>query len=486
MCQIVQTYDFSTLEQEIKSTISSQNIPSVVVAVSKDDKIIYKQAFGYSDVENKVKAKTSTSYQLASVSKPFTATGIMLLHKKKEIHIDSSVIHYIHPLKLKKSNHNYPKVIDILNHTSGLGTYFELTYSDEPFYGEDFISAFNRYGSLFQPPGTICEYSNLGYGLLDYIIEKQSGESFSDFMNKELFTPLNLKHTFIDKPYKKNIEIAKKYGFKLNLLPEINNNTRGAGNFYSSIEDLISFGMYNLKPQNKTILNSKDINFMHSYINKNTLYHYYNSTYYGLGWYFKRNDNGYKIVWHEGGMMGVSSMLKLIPEENIAIAVIINTSNQEFCRDITSKLGNIILPNYNAEAINEIADYKSYTTDKSYLGKWEGIIKVEDLDIPCKLELNTNGKATMEYLDMTYKSYFTKNNPIPHKTELLMGIVNDNSFIGMLPGNLPSARIQKEFSQFLSLKLYKNKDTLSGTIVALAAAEREYYAYPFAIKLKKQ
>ena len=67
-----------------------------------------------------------------------------------------------------------------------------------------------------------------------------------------------------------------------------------------------------------------------------------------------------------------------------------------------------------------------------------------------------------------------------------MGLVNGNSFLGMYPGNLPSEDIRHEFSQFLSLKLIKKGNMLSGTVVALAASEREYYAYPYYIKLKKE
>lgn len=92
----------------------------------------------------------------------------------------------------------------------------------------------------------------------------------------------------------------------------------------------------------------------------------------------------------------------------------------------------------------------------------------------------------MDYLDYTYKSYFTQDNPIPHKTFSMSGLVIKNSFIGMYPGELPSDDIRHEFSQFMSLKLYKNGNTLSGTIVALATADREYYAHPYYIKLERE
>jgi CubicO group peptidase (beta-lactamase class C family) len=481
-------FDFSSVEEEIQKAIDNKEIPSIVIAVAKNGNIIYEKAFGYADIKNQFKATTSTPYQLASVSKTFTATGIMLLNHQQKIDIMLPAEKYISPLKFNaiEGNASDVRVIDLLNHSSGLGTYFQLNYSDENVITDNFEAAFNKFGNLFHPSGLISEYSNLGYGLLDYIIEKQSGTTFSNFMKGELFHPLGLKNTFIEKADMKKGFIAQKYGANLKPLPEMDNNTKGAGNIYSSIHDLITFGMFNLKDNQKSILGAKDLDLMHSYINKKTIYHYYDSTFYGLGWYFKPNDNGYEVVWHEGGMMGVSSMIKLIPKEEIAIAVILNTSNRQYCQRITNLLNKIILPSYTPEAINEMAEYKPYTSDSTYFGNWKGIIKVGKVDIPCSLDIKPDGNIIIDYLDYTYKSYFTQNNPIPHKTILLNGLVNKNSFIGVYPGDLPSDDIRHEFSQLISMKLHKNDDVLSGTIVALAAAEREYYAYPYYIRLEKE
>jgi CubicO group peptidase (beta-lactamase class C family) len=486
--------DFQGIEQRIQKEIDKGTIPSITIAVAKDGKIIYEKAFGWSDIKAKVKATINTSYQLASASKPMTATGLMVLNHKKIIDIDSSASIYMNPLKFKayEGKASDVKLRNLLNHTSGLGTYFDISYADENRKKDDFEEGFKKYGNLYHPSGLISEYSNLGYGLIDYIIAKQSGKSYAQFMEQEVFKPLGMTNSFVQNTKRTDIQIAKKYDADLKVLPNVQNNTYGAGNIYSSIHDLILFSMFHLKddlPNQKQILNRDEIDSMHFYKNNNTLYHYYDSTIYGLGWYFKLNDNGYKIVWHEGGMMGASSMIKLIPEKNIAIAILINSSNRQFCNDITNELSKVVLPEYQATPLNEeteIANYKSYTSDSTYFDDWSGIIKVDDLDIPCSMKFQPDGTIIITYIDFTYKSYFTQNNPIPHKTILLAGIVNKESFIGMFPGTLPSKDIRQEFSQIMSLKLYKTGKTLSGTIVALAAADREYYAYPYYIKLDKK
>jgi CubicO group peptidase (beta-lactamase class C family) len=486
--------DFLKIEQRIEKEISKGAIPSIAIAVAKDGKIVYEKAFGWSDIGAKVKATINTSYQLASVSKPMTATGLMVLHRKRIITIDSPAEDYMSPLKFKtyEGKASDIRLKNLLNHTSGLGTYFDISYADEKIRKDSFEEAFNKYGNTYYPPGSISEYSNLGYGLIDYIIARQSGKSFARFMQEEVFEPLGMADSFVQHTNRSDITIAKKYDSALRVLPDILNNTYGAGNLFSSIHDLILFGMFHLKnnlKNQKQILSREEIDLMHYYRDTNTLYPYYDSAVYGLGWYFKPNENGYKIVWHEGGMMGASSIIKLIPENNIAIAVIINSSNRQFCNEIANELSKIVLPDYQPTPLNEdseVAYYRPYTTDPSYFGDWAGTIKVEDLNIPCTLKFQPDGNIIITYSDLTYKSYLTQDNPIPHKTILLVGIINKESFIGMFPGTLPSKDIRKEFSQIMSLKLYKKGRTLSGTIVALAASNREYYAYPFYIKLEKK
>ena len=486
-----QSYNFGDVEHQINSEINNKTIPSVVVAIAKDGKIVYENAFGLSDIENNVKATINTPYLLASVSKTVTATGIMVLNKKGMIDIESPAEDYIKPLRFHafEGKSENVKLTNLLNHTSGLGTYFNLTYADEDVVFTGLNDAFKKYGNLYHPPGTVCEYSNLGYGILCSIISQNSGESYSQFMEDEVFKPLGMVNTFVEHTNRTDIRIAKKYDSKLQELPEIRLDTRGAGNVHSSVHDLILFGMFHLKNTvdgQKKILDYDEIDQMQEFKDEDVLYHYYNSAYYGLGWYCMPDENGYKIVWHEGGMMGASSIIKLIPEENIAIAVITNISNNQICQKIANDLGKIVLPEYNPTVFNEAANYKSYTADSAFFGQWKGTIHVEDLDIPCSITLKPDGTAIFDYLDFTFKSYFTQYNPIPHKTFLISAIINENSFLGTLPGILPSSDLRREYSHFLSLKLLKNGNNLSGTVVAIAAAEREYYAHPFYIKLEKQ
>ena len=155
---------FQEIETRITSLVEERTIPSMVVGIYKDGAIVYQSAFGFSDVEQKVRATPQTSYQLASLSKPITASAIMELHQLGRLDIDGPITDFV---KVKKVDETFkdPSIRQVLNHTSGLGTFFDIYYGDEPVPPIDFDTAWDRFGTLFHEPGTINEYSNLGYGL---------------------------------------------------------------------------------------------------------------------------------------------------------------------------------------------------------------------------------------------------------------------------------------------------------------------------------
>jgi CubicO group peptidase (beta-lactamase class C family) len=242
------SYDFSAVENRIQQAIEKREIPSMVVAISKDGRIIYEGAFGYADIERKVPASVNTAYRLASLSKPITATGLMVLHQKGAVNIDASAEQYAKPLRFRSFAGNPSDVTlrHLLSHTSGLSSYFQYAFGTEQATAPDFDAAFNRYGTFFHPAGVLTEYSNLGYGLIGFIIARQSGTTFSNFMKTEVFDPLEMRNSFVARSASSSIQVARTYGNDLKLLPDLYNNTEGAGNLYSSAHDLMLFSALHL------------------------------------------------------------------------------------------------------------------------------------------------------------------------------------------------------------------------------------------------
>lgn len=165
--------------------------------VAKGGNIIYKQDLGYADYYSKRPLNDSTVFELASLSKQFTAMGIMILKERKQLSYDDNV---------KKFFPDFPyeniTVRNLLNHTSGLPAYedqFEKNWNHKMIaFNKDVLYMLRQQkDTLFFPPGTKWKYSNTGYAMLAFIIEKVSGGSYSDFLSKNIFQPLGMTHTFI-------------------------------------------------------------------------------------------------------------------------------------------------------------------------------------------------------------------------------------------------------------------------------------------------
>ena len=126
----VENNEFSKVRSFIISNIESGEIPSVSVAVSKGGKIIWMEAFGWADKENKIKATTNTLYCLRSISKTITATGLMTLVNDGKISLYDTLDKYIELSHFPGFEENVKKITikNLLNHTSGLAMHFYYYY----------------------------------------------------------------------------------------------------------------------------------------------------------------------------------------------------------------------------------------------------------------------------------------------------------------------------------------------------------------------
>ncbi len=181
------------------TSLSESSIFNGNVLIAEKGKIIYEKSFGYANEITKEALNKNTAFELASVSKPFTALAIMILKEKKKLKLEDKVIKYLPELDA------YPEVTikSLLNHTNGLPDYMSVmdTIWDKSKVAtnEDVISILNTYrpNSLFAP-NTQNAYSNTGYVLLASIIERVSGLSYAKFMEKAIFKPLHMDRTFVD------------------------------------------------------------------------------------------------------------------------------------------------------------------------------------------------------------------------------------------------------------------------------------------------
>ena len=292
------------------------------VLVSMQGKILFKKNYGFADFRNNKKLTDDSSFRIASLNMQFTAMAILILAEKKKLKLEDTLQKFYPGL-------NYPPITihQLLTHTSGLFTYAN---------NQNVISwILNDSPSLEFLPGTSWGYSNTGYVFLAEIIEKITKRSFSEFLDKNIFQPLDMKNTFLmDYALEKKIP-NKVYGFYSDNITLNDDNfldrIYGNGGMYASINDLYKWdqALYTEKLVKKETL--------HKAFTPVDLYN--GVTYdYGYGWHLKENDQG---MYHLGAWLGFRSAIMRIPRDKNTIIILSNNMNPVF-NEIVEMVYNIM------------------------------------------------------------------------------------------------------------------------------------------------
>jgi CubicO group peptidase (beta-lactamase class C family) len=478
-----ENYDFGALEARVGEEIRRNNVPSISVSVARNGQVIYERAFGYSDLERRIRATPETAYRVGSVSKPFTATAVMVLRQRGAVDIDAPVGPYMSGLQFQRGvGVDAPVTLrEILNHSSGLAPYFQYVLGNPHAISTSFEAAFTKHGLLVNPPRVLMEYSNTGYGLLGYVISRVTHKPYARAMRDEVFAPLGMNHTFIGSPHETGPLIAKGYDRALKPLPDLYNDTPAAGNAYSSSHDLTRFGMFHLDPVNgrHAILSKASVDLMNTYADPQTFYPYFDGTHYALGWFVRENESGYKTVWHEGGMPGASAIIKMLPTEHVVVSVVTNVSDQNaFVDSIANEALEAIVHGFAAQPLQMTEHYRVYENDPDFSGRWVGKIYVGSQALPCSLLFGTNGVIRITYGSNVAETQQTE--------AIVRGLVYDNSFLAAFDGILPSPDLIATPPSKLVMQLFRHNETLQGRVSAYTTASNSLqYFYPYFIHLER-
>jgi len=293
------------------------------VLLTKYDQVIYKNAFGYADLQQKEPLKTETAFQLASVSKQFTAMAIMILKERGELEYDDVIQKFIPDFPYEGIT-----IRQLLTHRSGLSNY--TYFSDElwpdrsiPLTNDDVINLMMQHQPpIYFKPDLKFNYSNTGYFLLASIVEKASGEAFPVFMEKNIFGPLEMDNTFTFGPALPSENIAVGHmGNRRKRSPDYLDTVLGDKGMYSSVEDLYKWdqALYTEKLVSRATLEEAFTGF---HANKKKV-----KEDYGFGWRIKELKNGDPVVYHAGLWHGYNTYLLRNPKDHSTIIILSNVAN---------------------------------------------------------------------------------------------------------------------------------------------------------------
>lgn len=223
------------------------------VLLIKNDSVLLKESYGYTDFTKKEKLTTNSSFRLASVSKQFTGVGIMLLKEQGKLNFDDSITKFLPQLTYKNVT-----IRHLLNHTSGVpDAYMDFPKKHKKEIGKaltiskmvELLAKENL--PLKTKPNDIYNYNNTGYVLLAAIIEKASEKSFEEFLQTELFDKLKMKNTRVWNLVSKTKDFENKTSSFENILgelvplsPGILDGIAGDGAVFSSVEDFIIWNQF--------------------------------------------------------------------------------------------------------------------------------------------------------------------------------------------------------------------------------------------------
>ncbi len=311
---------------------------SGVILVAQNDSIIFNKAYGRKNNQKNGLNDINTVFDICSITKQFTAAGIMKLVMKNKISVNDKLSKYFDNIPNDKKNIT---IHQLLTHTSGLDTGIGGDYesiTEEKFLKKVFKSR------LLSPIGEKFNYSNMGYSLLGIIIEKVSGMDYETFLNQALFKPSKMYHTGYIIPNWKNNEIAN--GFldgKEAKKPNEENwskkgpylNLKGNGGILSNANDMF---LWSKAIRNNTVLDKETTSkYLYPHFEFNDIY-----THYGYGWGIENNDSRNKLVVHGGASDLFASDLWIYPKKEITIIVLSNTQ-EEYVYSIARKISKFLL-----------------------------------------------------------------------------------------------------------------------------------------------
>lgn len=313
--------EIEILQEQIQNKAKRYRINGSVLVAYKDQ-ILFEGDFGYKDPIKKNRMERGLSYQLASVSKQFTAAAVLKLHEQKLIDIDHPVSNYLTGFKFESVT-----IRDLLKHRSGLWNYMYLT---EQYWEKDVapnnlevVDLLNTHAPRLNfPAGRYFSYSNTGYVVLGAIVEQVSQLSLGEFIQEEFLLPLCLDETFVEKTELNEQSILKGYqpyrrSF-IKLPAGFHNNAIGDKGIYASAKDLhiwfrdLKNGKI-LKPKNVDLMFGRDDNRQ----NKR----------YGMGFRLE-NKADEPVIFHNGLWDGFRNGLVYYPNDDLVVIVMTHTQNK--------------------------------------------------------------------------------------------------------------------------------------------------------------
>ena len=401
----------------VTDTLARNGVPSASIAIVRGGRIVYAKAYGKQS-ETIATPRADAPYQIASISKQFTAAAILLLEDEGKLSLDDTVAKWIPGI----TDGDKITIRQLLSHTSGLQDYWPQDYSfaamEKPVTPQEIVDRWAKKPLDFAP-GTQWQYSNTGYVVAGMIVEKAAGKPLLTYLQDKVFKPLGMKA--IDQ----DLAIGKGYpqGYHRYALGPVRVEkpaARGwlfaAGELAMSASDLAK---WDIARMDRAVLTPEDWKTQETPV----LLTNGKSTNYGLG-VFSGTAKGRKYVEHTGEAVGFLSENVVFPDNKAAVVVLVNSDFSDAFTSIAGQITDLILPPVTG---GETADAETAKTaqaravfDELRAGKLDRSTMTDDANY------YFDATATADYRDSLSKLDDPESFTLARPARLRGGFVNRN------------------------------------------------------------
>ena len=330
--------DHSSQIDSIFQPLVTADSPGFAVGVMQGGRLVFSRCYGLADLTKQQSITPATDFRLASVTKQFTAMAVMLLVHDGKLRYDDTLTKVFPEFPTYGSQIT---IRNLLTHTSGL-KHYESIYEDQTatlppdkisqLHDADVLRILEQQNSTDFSPGTRWEYSNSGYAMLAMIVERVSGQTFSDFLQHRIFNRLGMKHSIA---YVKGKNEVPNRAFGYRKSPNGNgwdfadqsptSAVLGDGGIYTSIEDLAKWdkgllehrllSMKEMEPAVTPVQVKAGMNLSDG-----------ERSDYGFGW-FLSPYNGHRRMWHDGDTSGFHTSIQRLTDDNVTVIVLANRTD---------------------------------------------------------------------------------------------------------------------------------------------------------------
>lgn len=338
------------LDGLMATRLDRNDVAGAVVVVVRDGSVLFQKGYGYADVATRRPFDPDTTlFRPGSVSKLMTWTAVMQQVELGRIDLDRDLNAYL-DFKIPPFHGRPVTMRNLMTHTPGFQEELKDLLEFDPKGRNESLGAFlkEQVPPRIYAPGEVPSYSNYGAALAGYVVERVSRQSFEDYTDQHIFQPLGMAHTTFREPLPRALRPGMSRGYRrasgapvpYEMFPA------PAGAAASTGADMAKFmiahlqnGQYAgasiLKPETARMMHDTALTTISPALNRMML------GFWGM------NRNGHRVIGHEGDTLFFHSVLKLLPDDNVGVFVLVNSvGRDEGGRVIRNDLGNAFLDRY--------------------------------------------------------------------------------------------------------------------------------------------